>query len=77
MERSLYGRLHYNDVMFSDDVKSHGYCLHHPELYHVGKLSIECEEVLMEVTDGSGKKFKPTGMVGIQLLCNCVHVWFK
>jgi len=74
MERSLYGRLCYNDVMFSGDVKSHGYCLHHPELHHVGKLSTACDEVLTEVTDGPDKKFKPTGMDGILLLCNCVHI---
>ena len=65
VERSMYGRLHHSDVMFSDDVKSHGYCLHHPQLFHVDHLSTECHEVLTEVTESSDKKSKATGMSGI------------
>lgn len=61
MERSLYGRLCHTDITFSDDLKSHGYCLHHPELSHVENLSLECEEVLTELTNGSDKKSKSTG----------------
>lgn len=62
MERSIYGRLCHNDVIFSDDVKSHGYCLHCPVLGHVDQLSIEYSEVLTEVADASDKKSKSTGM---------------
>ena len=62
MERSMYSRLHHNDVMFSDDVKSHGYCLHQPILYHIDQVSSEYDEVLSEVTDTSAKKSKATGM---------------
>lgn len=63
MERSMYGRLCHNDVMFGDDIKSHGYHLHHPELSHVDQLSTECNEVLSEITDRPGKKLKSTAVV--------------
>lgn len=63
MERSMYGRLCHYDVMFSDDVKSHGYRLHHPQLHHVNQLSTEYDKVLTEVTDASDKKAKATAIV--------------
>ena len=65
MERAMYGRLCHNDVMFSGDIKSHGYYLHHPQLSHVNELSTECNEVLTQVTDGPDKKPRSTGMYGI------------
>ena len=68
MERSMYGRLRHNDAMFSDDVKSHGYCLHQPVLYHIVQVSTEYDEVLPEVTDTSAKKSKAIGMKWYWLL---------
>ena len=65
MERSMYGRLCHKDIMFSDDIKSHGYYLHCPQLSHVNELSTECNEVLTEVTDGPDKKPRSTGTCGI------------
>ena len=74
MERSMYGRLCHNDVMFGDDIKSHGYHLHHPELSHVDQLSTECNEVLSEITDRPGKKLKSTGTCDFHHLLLCTHV---
>ena len=61
----LYGRSCHKDIMFSDDIKSHGYYLHCPQLSHVNELSTECNEVLTEVTDGPDKKPRSTGTCGI------------
>lgn len=73
MERSMYGRLCNNDVMFSDDIKSQGYYLHHPVLNHVDQLSRECNDVLREVTDGPDKKSKSTGTCDYSA-CYCIHM---
>jgi len=60
MERSCFGRLQHYDIAINKEIKSHGYCLHHPDICHVSKVSLEFEDLLNEVTSGDGKTPTPT-----------------
>ena len=59
MERSCFGRLQHNDIALSKEITSQGYCLHHPDIYHVSKLNGEFEDLVNEVTAGDGKTPTP------------------